>query len=101
MPLFDATCKGFYYTPFGPAWCDGRWIPDSFELPVNYSCWIKETNENWWFPQQLVRIAESMSLPRDAHCSNIYMSDELIETYAEHIRRHKLSPFYARVTAGR
>lgn len=88
------------YTPFGVADCDARAWPESPDLPITYCCWLKETGENWEFPQQLVRAAESMSTPRHGKPTGIYLSDELFETYKVHILRHKESPFYERAVKG-
>jgi hypothetical protein len=86
-------------TPLGEAEADLAFIPDSNEIPGQFCCWILETGENWWFPQQLVRAVPSMSVSRRGASSPIGLSDALLTYYAKHIRRHKNSPFYEKVKA--
>lgn len=80
-------------TPFGEAESDLEWISDSPDSPTEFSCWIIETGENWWFPQPLVRAVISMSAPRRGEPSPIVMTDDLLHRYAVHILRHKKSQF--------
>ncbi len=83
-------------TPFGEAEADFMWVSDSPDAATEFCCWILETNECWWFPQPLVRAVRSMSASLRGTPSEIVLSDALFERYANHILRHKKSPFYER-----
>ena len=93
MPVVKEYYKKLY-TPLGKAQADLIWVPDTDEEPSMYHCWQNETNEVWWWPQQLVRQVESFTGIRHGIHSEIFVSTELLKTYAEAILRHKKSPFY-------
>ena len=95
MPVILPIQK-FLYTPLGQAEAHEMWVPDTCEVSVLYSCWQCETLENWWWPQQMVRLCSSISAARHGQQSPIQLSDELISTYYGAILRHKGSPFYER-----
>ena len=89
----EPICK-LLMTPFGVAECDAREWPDSHDMMLQYCCWMIETRENWVFPQMLIRACESMSGPYHGESTDIYLSPEMLASYAPHILRHKRSPFY-------
>lgn len=86
----------YLFTPLGPA--EAHWLvcSDTFEVSINYGCFIIETKENWWWPNTQVRLCESITAGRDDQHSPIYISDELFQTLRPHILRHNKSPFYKR-----
>lgn len=86
-------------TPFGEAEASHMWVPDSPDAASEFLCWILETNESWWFPQALVRGVRSMSSHRRGRPSEIVLPEPMLERYANHIMRHKNSPFYERAKA--
>lgn len=88
-------------TPFGEAEADFMWVSDSPDVATEFCCWLLETNECWWFPQPLVRAVRSMSASTRGMPSDIILSDALMDRYAQHILRHKKSPFYERAKANR
>lgn len=81
-------------TPLGIAEAHFIWVRPSFEVPVNFGCFQRETKENWWWNNQQVRLCESISLGRPGNHSDIFLSDEMLEELKPHILRHKGSPFY-------
>ena|ERR1700733_9370559 len=86
----------YLLTPLGEA--EAHFIRDlgSFETPITYGCFQCETKENWWWPNQLVRLSESVTAMRTMDATPFCVSDELFTTMRKHILRHKRSPLYAR-----
>lgn len=89
----------YLFTPLGPAEAHFILEPDTFEDPAVYGCFQSETKENWWWPNQLVRICESISALRSDDHSPFYVPDDLFATLRPHILRHKKSPLYERAAA--
>jgi hypothetical protein len=89
----------YLFTPLGPAEAHFIWGSDTFEVSVTYCCFQCETKENWFWPNTLVRLCESITALRDDSHSPIYVSDALFETLRPHILRHKKSPLYERAAA--
>jgi hypothetical protein len=94
--LIRLTPPIFLITPLGDAEAYFLQAPLSNDTYVYWGVFIKETKENWWFDNTVVRICESVTARRSGEHSEIYISDGLFETLRPHIIRHKKSPFYLR-----
>ncbi len=68
---------------------------ETSEVPYQFGCFQCETKESWWWPNHLVRLVESISAGRAGAHSPIHVSEDMKETLAPHILRHKHSPLYA------
>lgn len=80
-------------TPLGEA--EAHFIScDGLELPAMWGVFQCETLENWFWPNNQVRLMRSISANRHATASLIYLSSDAIDSLRPHILRHKLSPFY-------
>ena len=91
--------KPFYvYTPLGDAVVKFLDTENTAEFTCLVGVFQEETKEFWWWPNHMVRIAESVSAKRDASHSPIYVSGEWLASFSEHIMRHKGSPFHWRVS---
>lgn len=88
-------------TPLGIAEAHFLWVRPSFEVPVNFGCFQRETKENWWWDNKVVRLCESISAGRSGNHSPIFLSDDLFDELRPHILRHKQSPFYKRAASGK
>jgi hypothetical protein len=84
----------FLLTPLGVAEAHFL-LAETSEVPYQWGCFQCETKENWWWPNDQVRIIESVSASRSAAHSPIHLSDEKLETLKPHIARHFYSPFNA------
>lgn len=97
MSLIRLKPHMYLATPLGDAEAHFLWIPDTFENPYLYGCFQRETKENWWWPNNQVRLCESVSCERGYDHTPFFLSDDLFRELTPHILRHKLSPFYERV----
>lgn len=86
----------YLLTPLGASEAHFLWGSDTFEAPVTWCCFQSETKENWWWPNTLVRLCESITALRSGDHSPIYLSDKLFAELKPHILRHTGSPFYER-----
>lgn len=86
----------YLVTPLGEAEAHFLWLSETFEAPYVWGCFQCETKENWWWPNQQVRLAESITASRDGAHSPIHLSENLFAELRPHILRHTRSPFYQR-----
>lgn len=81
-------------TPLGPAEAHWLAVPEADETPAHFGVFQCETKENWWWPNDQVRIRASASASRGDSRSPIHLSPERLSALRPHILRHKKSPFY-------
>lgn len=82
----------YLLTPLGVAEAHFLRVETS-EVPYQWGCFQCETKENWWWPNDQVRIVESISAGRSAVHSPIHLDPNILETLKPHIARHFHSPF--------
>lgn len=84
----------YLYTPLGVA--EAHFLESSGpDVPLSWVTFQCETKENWNWANQHVRLCESISIARSADHSPIHLPQDLFDTLAPHILRHKKSPLYA------
>ena len=85
-------------TPLGVA--EVKWLrtTDVVEITAQFGVFQCETKENWWWPNSEVRLCGSNSAKRDDCHSPIYLSDERVAFLMPHIRRHKKSELFWRLS---
>jgi hypothetical protein len=83
----------FLHTPLGMA--EAHFVCfEGVEVPKLWCTFQVETKENWWWPNDQVRLVHSISAGRDGTHTAIFLDDHMKWTLGDHILRHKLSPFY-------
>lgn len=83
----------YLLTPLGDAEAHFLQVPEGFETSSVWGCFQCETKENWWWPNQQVRLLGSLTAMRSKDVSDIFVPQDLLDDLRPHILRHKLSPF--------
>jgi hypothetical protein len=88
----------FVNTPLGTALVWAVSDEDTVELGMRFHTWQIETKEPWTWSNSHVRIGGSITARRGDWHTPIHVSDDMLEMLIPHIRRHKQSPFYWKVS---
>lgn len=84
----------YLFTPLGDAEAHFVQIQEGWEVPAVYGCFQLDTLENWWWPNNLVRILGSITGQRRWSGSPIILTDEMRSEVEAHASRHPSSPFF-------